>query len=199
MGPEGIKLLGDLLGTGGQNERFAAAALMGKLMSPDAIPALEKALFDGDNADNVLVQRMASHAVGTIGGEKAIPVLERIIAEGSEWGVKTNAAASLAQMGRQEGIDWIRDSYHSQEDQGTKLQLLGAMGAVGDPSYLPDLHKVLREETEYSKRFMAVTGIAKAARHESLPVLEAIINNPDEDKMIITQAKKAYDEIKGDD
>ena len=196
MGPEGIKLLGAMLKTGDQSERFGAAALMEKLMSADAVPHLEAAIFGGDNDDNVLVQRMASHALGKIGGETAIPVLERVVAEGSEWGVRTNAAYSLAEMGRSSGIDWLLENYASQDDAGAKMAILGAMGQIGDPSYLPTLHTVLKEETEYSKRYLAVTGIAKAARAESLPVLEAIINNPDEDKMIITEAQKAYDEIK---
>ena len=196
MGPEGVKLLGAMLKTGDQSERFGAAALMEKLMNADAVPHLEAAIFGGDNDDNVLVQRMASHALGKIGGETAIPVLERVVAEGSEWGVRTNAAYSLAEMGRSSGIDWLLENYEAQSDAGAKMAILGAMGQIGDPSYLPTLHTVLKEETEYSKRYLAVTGIAKAARAESLPVLEAIISNPDEDKMIITEAQKAYDEIK---
>lgn len=199
MGPAGIDLLGEMLKTGDQNERFGAAALMEKLRDPAAISALEDAIFSGDNADNVLVQRMASHALGKIGGDTAVPVLERVVAEGSEWGVRTNAAYSLAEMGRKSGIDWLRESYQTQEDATAKMALLGAMGQIGDPSYLPDLHEVLQTETEYSKRYLAVMGIAKAARQESLPVLESIINNPDEDKMIINEAKKAYDEINPED
>jgi HEAT repeat protein len=198
MGPEGIKLLGTLLETGDQNQRFGAAALMAKLMDGEAIPHLNKAIFAGGNDDNVLVQRMASSALGSIGGETAVPVLERILDHDLDWGVQTNAAASLAQMGRKDGIDWIRENYHSQTDSTAKLSLLAVMSQVGDPSYLPDLHKALQEETEYSKRYLAVSGIAKAARDESLPILEGIMNNPEEDKMIISEAKKAYEEIKGD-
>ncbi len=199
MGPEGVEMLGDLLKTGDANQRFGAAALMEKLLDPAAIPLLEDAILSGDNDGNLLVQRMSSHALAKIGGEKAVPVLERVVAESGEWGVRTNAAFGLAQMGRQSGIDWLRDTFRETDDAMARMMLLGAMAQVGDPSYLPDMHTVLREETEYSRRYVAVTGIAKAAREESLPVLEAIINDPDEDKMIIAEARKAYDEIKGQD
>lgn len=197
MGPAGLEVLGGLLTEGDQTQRFGAAALMEKLLDPAAIPLLERAIFSGDNDENLLVQRMASHALAKIGGEKAVPVLERIVAEGGEWGMRTNAAYGLAEMGRKSGIDWLRESYATAEDGMAQMALLGAMAQVGDPSYLPDLHRVLKEETEYSRRYIAVTGIAKAAREESLPVLEAIIDDPNEDKMIITEARKAYDEIKG--
>lgn len=199
MGPAGIELLGDILSTGDATQRFGAAALMSKLLDPSAIPALEAAVLSGDNDGNLLVQRMASLAVAKIGGEKSVPVLERIVSESGEWGVRTNAAYGLAQMGRQSGIDWLRDSFQTADDDMTRMMLLGVMAQVGDPSYLPDMHRVLKEETEYSRRYVAVTGIAKAAREESLPVLEAIINDPDEDKMIIAEARKAYDEIKGEE
>ncbi len=197
MGPGGVEVLGGLLAEGDQTQRFGAAALMEKLLDPAAIPLLERAIFSGDNDENLLVQRMASHALAKIGGEKAVPVLERVVAEGGEWGMRTNAAYGLAEMGRRSGIDWLRESYATAEDGMARMALLSAMAQVGDPSYLPDLHRALKEETEYSKRYIAVTGIAKAAREESLPVLEAIIDDPSEDKMIITEARKAYDEIKG--
>lgn len=199
MGPEGVRLLGELLKSGDADERFGAAAMMELLLDADAIPLLEDAIFGGDNDGNVLVQRMASHALGKIGGEAAVPVLERVVSEGSEWGVRTNAAYSLAEMGRQSGIDWLLDAYRTEQDAGAKMAILGAMGQVGDPSYLPTLHEVLKNETEYSKRYMAVMGIAKAARQESLSVLSEIIDDPNEDKMIITEAKKAYDEIRGEE
>lgn len=198
MGPEGISLLGDLLKTGGSEARFGAAALMEKLMDPSALPMLHEALFGGDNADNLLVQRMASHAIGKIGGAEAVPSLERLLDEGSEWGVKTNAAHFLAEMGRESGIDWLRESYASAKDATARLTILGSMAEVGDPSYLPVLHEVLTTETEYSKRYIAMRGVAKAARSDSLPILEAIISNPDEDQTIVTEAKKAYAEIKGE-
>ncbi len=198
MGPEGIAVLAKLLETGNQDQRFGAAALMAKLMDAGAVPHLEKAVFGGDNDDNVLVQRMASSALAGIGGEASIPAMERILEHDLDWGVRTNAAYGLAQMGRKEGIDWVRENYQSQTDSAAKLSLLAVMSQVGDPSYLPDLHETLKTETEYSKRYLAMRGIAKAARDESLPLLEGIMNNPEEDKMIVTEAKKAYDEIKGD-
>ncbi len=195
MGAEGIKVLAKLLRTGNDTERFVAAALMEKLLDPAAIPALEGALF-GDDQGNILVQRMASHALGKIGGEKAIPALERVLAEGSEWGIRTNAAHSLAQMGRESGIEWIGKAYASQKDATAKLTLLQVMADIGDPSFVPALHAVLEKETEYSKRLIAVMGISKASSESSLPVLKALIE-AGADKMIIVEAKKAYNEIAG--
>ena len=194
MGPPGIALLATLLRTGNDTERFVAAALLEKLDDPAAIPALEEALF-GDNHGNILIQRMASHALGKIGGEAAIPVLERTVAEGAEWGIRTNAAYSLAQMGRESGIDWLLDAYRTSDDAAVRGTLLGAMGRIGDRSYVPELHRALKEETEYSRRITAVGGIINASQASSLPVLEALIADPDEDAMIVHEAKKAYNEI----
>jgi len=191
MGAEGLALLSQMLKEGSNTERFLAAGLMEKLEDPAAIPALEAALFD-ENEGNILLQRIASHALGQIGGEAAIPVLERAIDEGSEWGIRTNAAYSLAQMGRESGIKWFLDAYENEKESSTRDTLLQVMSSVADPSYLPLLHQSLQEETEYSKRILALMGISKAAQDSSLPVLEAIINNPDEDQMLISEAQKAH-------
>ena len=196
MGREGQALLADLLKTGNDTEQFVAAMLMEKLRDPAAIPALEAALF-GDDKGSILVQRMASHALGHIGGEAAIPGLERALKEGSEWGIKTNAAHSLAQMGRESGIEFILDAYKTGTDATVKMTMLQVMGSIGDASFVPELHRVLREETEYSKRVLAIMGISKASQPESLPILKALIEAGGADQTIATEAKKAYNEIAG--
>ncbi|MGK0362750.1 MAG: hypothetical protein ACI9U2_005071, partial [Bradymonadia bacterium] len=194
MGPEGIKMLSSLLKSGNDTERFVAAALMEKLLDPAAIPALADALH-GENKGNLLVQRMSSHALAIIGGEAAIEPLERAMNDGPEWGVQGNAAYGLAQMGRRSGIDWMLDTYTNTDDPMIRATALPAMAAIGDPSYLPVMHKLLQEETEYSKQTMALQGIAKAGQPESLPILEALIDDPAADKMLLVAAKKAFNEI----
>lgn len=198
MGPEGVQLLADLLKSGTDTERFVAAALMEKLLDPSAIPALSDALF-GENKGNLLVQRMASHALAVIGGEQAIGPLEQVLTDGPEWGVKANAAYGLAQMGRESGVEWLMDTYQNGQDPMMKAALLPAMAEVGDKRYLPIMHQILQEETEYSRRTIALVGITKASQAESLPILEALIDDPQADKMLLVAAKKAFNEIAGDE
>ena len=198
MGPEGIKLLTNLLKTGSDTERFVAAALMEKLLDPSAIPALSDALF-GENKGNLLVQRMVSHALAIIGGEQSIAPLEQVLTDGPEWGVKANAAFGLAQMGRDSGVEWLMDTYQNGEDPMMKAALLPAMAEVGDKRYLPIMHQILQEETEYSRRTIALVGITKASQPDSLPILEALIDDPQADKMLLVAAKKAFNEIAGTD
>lgn len=198
MGDAGIGVLGDLLKNGNDTERFVAAALMEKLLDPAAIPALSDALF-GENKGNLLVQRMASHALAVIGGEEAIGPLERAMTDGPEWGVKANSAYGLAQMGRESGIEWLLETYTTTDDAMVRAATLPAMAEVGDPSYLPIMHEILQEETEYSKRTIALRGIVKAGQESSLPILEALINEPGADKMLLVEAKKAVNEITGKD
>lgn len=196
MGADGISMLGDLLKSGTDTEKFVAAALMEKLLDPAAIPALTDALF-GDNKGNLLVQRMSSHALAIIGGEEAIGPLERAMNDGPEWGVKGNAAYGLARMGHEGGIEWLLDTYNTAEDPMMKAVALPAMADIGDPSYLPVMHALIQEETEYSKRTLALQGIAKAGQKESLPILEALIDDPQADKALLVEAKKAFNAIAG--
>ena len=198
MGPAGITMLTDLLKTGTDTERFVAAALMEKLLDPSAIPALSDALF-GQNKGNLMVQRMASHALAIIGGEAAIGPMEQVLTDGPEWGVQANAAFGLAQMGRESGIEWLMDTYQRGEDPMMKAVLLPAMAEVGDKRYLPIMHQILQEETEYSRRTIALMGITKASQSESLPILEALIDDPEADKMLLAAAKKAFNEIAGEE
>lgn len=198
LGPEGVKLLSELLRTGNDDERFVAAAMLEKLGDPAAIPALADALFD-QNSDNTLLQRISSHAIAVIGGEEAIAPLERVLEGDGEWGIKANSAYGLANMGREAGIDWLRETYQNTDDAMAKAALLPAMAEVGDPSYLPILHKLLAEETEYSKRFVALHGVSKIGSAESLPFLQALIDDATADRALVTAARKAFNEISGDD
>ncbi|MEZ4465562.1 MAG: HEAT repeat domain-containing protein [bacterium] len=197
LGPEGIKILSAMLKSGTDDERFVAAAMLEKLGDPSAVPALADLLFDPKN-DNTLLQRMASHAMAIIGGEEAVGPLERVLEGEMEWGIKANSAFGLAQMGRESGIDWMLETYTNASDPTVAAALLPAMAEVGDPSYLPVFHRILQEESEYSKRYVALHGITKTGSRESLPVLQAIIDDPKADRALVTAAQKALGEISGE-
>ncbi|MEZ4472887.1 MAG: HEAT repeat domain-containing protein [bacterium] len=197
LGPEGIKILSAMLRSGTDDERFVAAAMLEKLGDPSAVPALADLLFDPKN-DNTLLQRMASHAMAIIGGEEAVGPLERVLEGEMEWGIKANSAFGLAQMGRESGIDWMLETYTNASDPTVAAALLPAMAEVGDPSYLPVFHRILQEESEYSKRYVALHGITKTGSRESLPVLQAIIDDPKADRALVTAAQKALGEISGE-
>ena len=195
---EGIDLLSGLLSEGGDSDRFLAAAMMEALKDPRAIGPLESAIFDG-NAENVMVQRMSSHALAFLDSEEEIPALERVMKEGSEWGVRINATYGLAKRGHRGAVQQLRQTYRDADDAISREQTFAVMAEVGEASYLPLFQERLGKEETYSTRFVAVRGIAKVGDEASLPLLSAIAEDPGEDKALQVEAKKAYNKIIGEE
>ena len=69
--PRAVPALLEVLATGGEKARFAAARLLGHLGGAEAAPGLIRALDDPDS----LMQSYAAEALGRIGATQAIPHL----------------------------------------------------------------------------------------------------------------------------
>lgn len=198
LGGEGIDLLSELLARGGDSDKFLAAAVMEALKDPRAIGPLVSAIFD-DNAENVMVRRMSSHALAFLDSEEAIPALERVMKDGTEWGVRINAGYGLAKMGHRGAIDHLRQSYRDADEAIVREQTFAVLAEVAHASYLPLFRERLGKEETYSIRFVAVRGIAKVGDEASLPLLSAIADDPGEDKALQLEARKAYNRILGEE
>ncbi len=198
LGPEGIRLMGELLRTGNEMERFVAAAVLEKLEDPSAVPTLVEAL-QSDDPGSTIVQRMVSHALSHLGGTEAVAPLESLLEGDADWGVKANAAYGLAMMNREAGVEFVRRRYLDSDDGTERLVMLQVMGTVGHASYLPHLHDALKTSSEYSARLLAVGGMAKIGDASSLPLLEAVIEDPAADRVLVVEAKKAYNAIADED
>lgn len=198
LGPEGIRLMGELLRTGNEMERFVAAAVLEKLEDPSAVPTLVEAL-QSDDPGSTIVQRMVTHALSHLGGTEAVAPLESLLEGDADWGVKANAAYGLAMMNRDAGLEYVRRHYIDTADDTERLVMLQVMGTVGHPSYLPHLHDALKTSPEYSARLLAVGGLAKIGDPSSLPLLEAVIEDAGADRVLVVEAKKAYNAIADED
>jgi HEAT repeat protein len=196
LGDEGLAILGELLrDPNSSSGRFLAGMILEGLKDPRAIPALDRAVSDPD----VLVSRMASHALAVIGTRDAIPALERAMNEPTDWGVRANAAYGLAKLGEKSGTDHLLAMWRSKDDPMAPLVALGAMADVGSPEFSAELRPLIGDgAAEVGARFAAIGCATKAKDRDALPALETAIASPDTPDSVKEAARRAVNEITGE-
>ncbi len=199
LGDTGLELLTTLLRDAETSEsRVLAAAILEKLGDRHAIPALDQALNDED----VLVRRMASHALATLDDDGAIAALERAMYDDRDWGVRANAAYGLARLGRQQGIDALRRFYEDASiDPASKLAVLGGMAEVGEIGYADIFRPLLTDEhAELTYRLLALHWAARARDAQTRDAIEQMVRDPRTPPSLREAARRALAVIeKGND
>lgn len=195
LGQEGVALLAELLrDVRSAENRFLAAAVLEALADPGSIPALDAAVDDAD----VLVSRMASHALAFMGSRDAIPSLERALGDAADWGARVNAAYGLAKLGERSGRDFLIESYRG--GGMPALVVIGPMAEIGATEFSAELRPLIGNAgAEIGFRLAAISCAAKAGDRDALPALEAAIASTDAPESLKEAAKRAVNEIRGEE
>jgi HEAT repeat protein len=143
LGPEGVKLMIDLLGSADAKERFLAAKVLEDLNAPAAIGALKKtALEDSDR----LASSMASHALAFIDDPQVVPALRAIVDANKTWESRVNALWGLCKLGEPRALD---QALAIMKDEKETKAMRGALGGnlllLPDPALLAVADETLRQ------------------------------------------------------
>jgi len=124
--------------------RTQAAALqsIGKLKTAGAFTVLEAAVAS-DSPDDVL-RKAALRALGTLGDDKAVPLLKRWAAVGKPTDSRTAAIRSLGQL-QKDNKDLTKEieSYLTEPRFSVRMASIFALGTRGDASAIPALESLL--------------------------------------------------------
>jgi HEAT repeat protein len=181
--------------------RANAAADLGLVRVPDALPALLEALNDRD----VRVRQTAVWAVGQVGGSEALATLIQLLGDPSRL-VARRAQEVLAERGNEtkdailayagktsnragrlaaiELIGWLRIvegtdlllTFTTELDPEVRIKSLKAAAAIGDPRFMEIFHRGL-EDTRWEVRCQAAKGLSLFGSPDSVPGLTAALRD----------------------
>lgn len=181
--------------------RARAAADLGVIHSPHAVPDLVHALNDPD----VRVRQVAVWAVGQVGTPKALGDMVRLLGD-PNLAVAHRAQEVLAQRGREvvdaiiayaettsnragrlatiELVGWLRITtaselligFMSDMDPEVRVKSVKAAAAIGDPRFLEIFHARL-EDPSWPVRCQAAKGLSLFGSPESVPWLSAALRD----------------------
>ncbi|HZE88060.1 MAG TPA: VWA domain-containing protein, partial [Verrucomicrobiae bacterium] len=146
--------LKDDIAFGSPSQRVRALREIARLGSPEALPAIRKALGDLEPA----VRGAALASLAELGAAESIPEIAKRLQDPDPQ-VATAAAESLARFGAR-AIPQLRDAARS--GRPTRPAALQALGGTGDASVMPDLLEALRTGTCEDKG-AAIEGIRSMA------------------------------------
>ena len=182
-------------------KRANAAADLGLIHFPDAVPALIHALNDSD----VRVRQTAVWAVGQVGGPTGLAGLVRLLGDPS-LAVAHRAQEVLAERGREvvdallayaqntasrsgrlaaiELLGWLRITtaselflgFMSDMDPEVRVKSVKAAAAIGDPQFLETFHARL-QDSSWAVRCQAAKGLSLFGSPESVPWLIAALRD----------------------
>lgn len=190
LGPEGVKLMIELLGSSDAKERFLAAKVLEDLNAPAAIGALKKtALEDSDR----MASSMASHALAFMDDPQVVPALRSIADAQKTWESRVNALWGLCKLGEPRALD---DALAIMKNEKEDKKVRGALGAnlllLPDPALLAVADETLRQfGSEPAIANMAIGYYKSINVPEGTSRLQSIAADPKQSEEIRKAAREA--------
>ena len=123
--------------------RAAALQALGKLKAPNAFATLNAAIA-ADSPDDFL-RNAALRSLGSLGDEKAVPLLRTWVVPGKSMETREAAIFSLARLQKDnKEITTQIASYLPEQHFGIRMAAVAALGARGDASAIPALEQLLK-------------------------------------------------------
>jgi hypothetical protein len=192
MGDVGAQALMQVLAAGNDSEeRRAAARLLGQLQAPQALGPLQNIL---DNDPDVLMRRAAASALRQLQTPESIPVMERLLTNPAEDRmVRLSAAYGLAESGRPNGVAGLAQIFaESTADGRGRDMAFRALSSLDDDRAAPYMRQIASSSGEPGYQLRAIRYLATQGDVQSLPVLQAIMNNPQAQQSVRDAAGNAY-------
>jgi aminopeptidase N len=125
--------------------RAAALQALGKLKAPNAFAILSSAIA-ADSPDDFL-RNAGLRSLGSLGDEKAVPVLREWVVPGKPMETREAAIFSLARLQKDnKEITSQIASYLPEQHFGVRMAAISALGARGDASAIPALEQLLKSD-----------------------------------------------------
>jgi HEAT repeat protein len=171
-------------------ERRSAAILLGGLQDARAIAPLLEIVH---NDEDILTRRMATRGLSRLQLPEAVPALEAVLATDEDRFVRMSAAYGLAQLGRPQGVTALTNLYYEASRDGNgRWSAFQSLMSLDNAQVLPVMHEVAITEPEVGYRLRAIQFLAKNGNQQSLPILQQIMANADEQPSIREAAEQAY-------
>ena len=193
MGPEGKAWVSSELVSDDSKRRIVAAALASKLEDGEYIPGLVSAI---DDFQDVIPRRFASHALMSLGDERAGDDLARIVEnETRDNGVQLNAWFGLASLGREEAVPLFEKVLSRAGGQITPDFVVDSALKISEPVVLPALRKAYDHEgVSVAMRTMVLHRLADSETGEFDGFLRQVAADSEADENLRAAAREALDE-----
>lgn len=162
--------------------RVAAAAALGTLNNPRAIPALLRALKDGQRE----VRTAAVEALGKLGEPALNPLLEA--ARGDDAVVRQGADRALGRLAEKFAGDL------ASEDKGVREAAVTALGRIGRPDKVQAILPLLRD-AEPKVRLAAARALERLPAQAARPALKSRMREEAEDEGVRLAAAVALGKL----
>jgi HEAT repeat protein len=190
LGPEGVKLMIELLGSSDAKERFLAAKVLEDLNAPAAIGALKKAALEDSDR---MASSMASHALAFMDDPQVVPALRSIADAQKTWESRVNALWGLCKLGEPRALD---DALAIMKNEKEDKKVRGALGAnlllLPDPALLAVADETFRQfGSEPAIANMAIAYYKSINVPEGTARLQSIASDPKQTEEIRKAAREA--------
>ena len=177
-------------------ERSTAAFLLGSMQDQRAVAVLQEVLA---NEEDILMRRAAARGMARVQTPDTIPILDTILSNGLEDRyMRLSAAYGLARMGESQGIDGLASIFEESGADGRgHYMAFRALVATNDPRALPVMRQIVAAESEVSYRLGAISFLAAHGDREAIPLLQQVIESPDEQQSVREAAEQAMVAIGG--
>ncbi|GEM_PF-2197464 len=181
LGAPAVPVLEDLLRDPEDGVRRAAALALGRIGSPEALPALLGALdprYEGASR----VRHQAAQALGELGLPEAVPALLETLAADPEGIVRQAAIGALGQIGDPRAAPALRASLEMEKDMLLRAEAALALGRLrGDDmentnARVEALLQALQREEEPLVRAAIALGLGEARPRGAVPALVALLH-----------------------
>ncbi|HTO10727.1 MAG TPA: HEAT repeat domain-containing protein [Candidatus Binatia bacterium] len=197
MGDVGAQALMQVLAAGSDSdERRAAARLLGQLQVPQALGALKDII---DNDPDVLLRRAAASGLRQLQTPESIPIMERLLTNpGEDRMVRLSAAYGLAASGQPNGVAGLAQIFAESAGDGRGRDVaFRALASLDDDRAAPYMRQIAASSGEPGYQLRAIRYLATQGDQQSLPILQAIMNNPNAQQSVRDAAGNAYRALGG--
>ncbi len=163
--PELIPLLTNCW-DGKLSARKAAAEVLGRIGSEQAIPELIPLLKHGDSSDRSLTAKV----LGRVGSEQFVPALVLLLEDEDSW-VRIAAAEALAEIGSEQGIPELVILLKD-EDHRVRVAAAEALGRIGSKQTISTLLTLMEDTHEYPiVQVKAAKALGEIGGEQAIPAL----------------------------
>lgn len=169
--------------------RGEAAQALGKIGDPQAIPALSKLLTDPDS----YVRENAANAIRIISTEENVAVLEQML-ESNDKLVKITAALSLAKFKKPKSEAVLLEFTRDPESDYRRLAVDG-LTEMRSQSGLVEIRNLIQNDPAPEVRYICLLSIGLYGDKDSIPLLESVMKDKNNDPELRRAAFMAYRKI----
>ncbi|MGQ9705787.1 MAG: HEAT repeat domain-containing protein [bacterium] len=160
-----------MLKLGGINDRREATMKLGDYKSEETVLVLIDALKDPD----FTVKKLAIASLAKIGNPRAIEPLTELLSSDDKW-IRREASSSLATFG-EKAIPYLKEVCES-EKPWVREEALRALIQIASPDTM-EIFKYMSQNTDPEVRILAIGGLAKLGKKDSIPTLVNLLREPE--------------------